>query len=87
MTSAEAIPILRRYQKWRRGVDERTFAETGLTPEIIGQAIDTLLTTVTHQEKEILAGRSRLAKCQVQREAFHFQLRSKRQLPPSPSTP
>lgn len=78
MTPAEATTYLRRYQRWHRSDDPRPFEETGLTPDGIGTAIDTLLTAVTHQQKEILAGRSRLAKCQVQREQFHSQLRSKK---------
>lgn len=75
MTPAEATTYLRRYQRWRNNADERPFDETGLTPDGIGNAIDIILTAVTHQQKEILAGRSRLAKCQVQREQFHSQLR------------
>ena len=31
---------LKEYQAWRRGEDKRPLADTDLTPEVIGQAID-----------------------------------------------
>ena len=34
------IETLKAYQAWRRGDDERTLEATGLTPAIIGEAID-----------------------------------------------
>ena len=37
---ADHLEILRQYNAWRRGDDERPFAETGLIPALIGQAID-----------------------------------------------
>jgi len=37
---ADHLEILRQYNAWRRGEDERAFCETGLTPAQIGQAID-----------------------------------------------
>ena len=43
MTIAEAIPILRRYQDWRRGYDVRTMDEAGVLPEITGKALDAVL--------------------------------------------
>jgi hypothetical protein len=42
--NAPAMPnhldTLRLYQAWRRGEDERTLDETGLTPTSIGEALD-----------------------------------------------
>ena len=34
------IDILKAYQSWRRGDDDRTLEATGLTPAMIGEAID-----------------------------------------------
>lgn len=34
------IHILKKFQAWRLGEDERTLTETGLTPKLITEAID-----------------------------------------------
>lgn len=77
MITDDAILILRRYQRWRRGTSEKTFEEYGLDVKEIGEALDHVLSTVISQTREIASLRSRLAKCQVQREKFHSQLRKK----------
>lgn len=40
---ADHLEVLRQYNAWRRGDDERTFDETGLTPAQVGQAIDSVI--------------------------------------------
>ncbi len=34
------LKTLKEYQSWRRGEDDRTLDETGLTPKNIGEALD-----------------------------------------------
>lgn len=80
MTTEEATRYLCRYQKWRRGEDERTFDETGLNPTGIGTAIDILLAEATVRSREIASLQSRLSKCQVDRERFHSQLRRQKKV-------
>lgn len=78
MTTDDAVRYLRRYQQWRRGHGEKDFEQAGLNVSEVGQALDTLLGAIPAMKKEITSLSSRLAKCQVQREKFHFELRSKR---------
>lgn len=81
MNPAETSSYLRRFQNWRRGKDERTMDEAGLDPATIGIAIDDILTETKILREENTSLRSRLAKCQVQRERFHSQLRRNSQGP------
>lgn len=75
MTLPDSITYLRRFQAWRYGKDDRSFDETGLSPDSIGNAIETILSKFLIMEQELRSARSQLAKCQVQREKFHAQLR------------
>lgn len=77
MTLDQATDYLFRYQKWRRGEDDRTMEEAGLHPEKIGQAIDAVLAGVRLLQTDLSSTKSQLAKCQVQRAKFHSQLRKK----------
>lgn len=78
MTTDHACRYLRKYQLWRRGTDERTFEAAGLDTKQIGQALDHLLAEIPQLNKSLASTREQLRKCQIQREQFHSQLRSKR---------
>jgi len=43
MTATETLAALNAYQAWRRGSDERTMDEAGLTPAQIGKALDSAI--------------------------------------------
>lgn len=43
MTLKEAYRLLRRYQDWRSGADERTFGRAGLTPSGVTETIEMIL--------------------------------------------
>ena len=78
MTTADAVRYLRRFQQWRRGVDEKTMEEASLDPKKTGEALDAVLEAVTAMSRTLASTQSQLAKCRIQRERFHSQLRSKR---------
>lgn len=40
MSTTEALEILKKYQAWRTGRDDRTLDEIGLTPRIISFALE-----------------------------------------------
>ena len=84
LTTEESARYLRRYQRWRRGEDERTFEEAGLDPKQIGEALDAVLSAVTTLRAGNASLQARLAKCQVQRERIHFELRRKKHPPVPP---
>lgn len=44
------LKTLKDYQAWRRGEDKRSLAETGLTPTVIGQAIDWAISELERHE-------------------------------------
>lgn len=46
-----ALDVLRQYQAWRRGDDERTLEEIGLTNEQIGLAIDAAIAALQEQQQ------------------------------------
>jgi hypothetical protein len=75
MTTEDSVRLLRRYQRWRRGDSDKTFGEAGLDVTDIGVALDKLLSVVPALTRELASTRSQLAKCQVQRERFHSELR------------
>lgn len=83
MTTEAAIAYLRRFQAWRTGKDDRTMQEAELTPLRITQAMDTILAAVPVLTRSLASTRAQLAKCQVQRERFHAQLRAKKSTSPS----
>ena len=74
----DACQILRRYRDWRRGAGVRDFMEAGFKPGEVGEALDLLLQTLPVVRRALASTEARLAKCQVQRERIHLQLRSKR---------
>jgi hypothetical protein len=83
MTTQEAHAYLRRYQLWRTGKDERNMEDAGLEPHRITEAIDIVLAAVPVLLSSLKSTRALLAKCQVQRERFHAQLRAKQSTPPT----
>ena len=78
METDDAVRVLRSYQRWRKGDSDKTFDESGLDVTEIGTALDEVLTAVLLLTRELASTRSQLAKCRVQRERFHSELRSKR---------
>lgn len=83
MTTEAATAYLRRFQRWRSGKDDRTMEEAELTPSGITEAIETVLAAVPVLTRSLASTRAQLAKCQVQRERFHAQLRAKKSTSPS----
>ncbi len=84
MTLPEATAYLRRYQKWRRENVTQPLIQGGFQSSGINMAIDVILNATTEIKtltQELNSARSKLRKAQVQREKFHSQLRSKRQIP------
>ena len=75
ITSQDAILVLRRYQRWRKGDSDKTFDQSGLDVKEIGDALDHVLTTLPVTLRALASTRGQLAKCQVQRERFHAELR------------
>ena len=73
-----AVHTLRRYQRWRRGEGARDFEQAGFTVAMIGEALDEVLLSVNVLAADNRSLRARLAKCQVQREKLHSQLRAKK---------
>lgn len=45
------LEILKSYQSWRRGEDERSMDESGLTPKSIGEAIDFAISAVDERDQ------------------------------------
>ncbi len=73
----EAYGILNRYRRWRSGDMTQRFVDyAGVTVEQFDTAFDKILSEVVTRGAEARSLRSRLTKCQVQREQFHSQLRS-----------
>ena len=56
---------------------ERFVDYAGVTVEQFDDAFDMILSEVLTRGAEVRSLRSRLTKCQIQREQFHSQLRSK----------
>lgn len=81
MTTAAATDYLRRFQRWRSGKDERTMEDAELTPAEITLALQTVLDALPVLTTSLASTRAQLAKCQIQRERFHAQLRSKKSTP------
>lgn len=46
MTTPEALSSLRAYQAWRRGDDERSMPDAGITPAQVGKTIDHAITVL-----------------------------------------
>ena len=57
------IETLKAYQAWRCGDDERTLEDTGLTPAIIGEAIDWAIGVA--EERDTLADALELSESRV----------------------
>jgi hypothetical protein len=74
----DACQILRRYRDWRRGVGVRDFEAAGFKPGEVGAALDEVLAALPVLRKSLASTQAQLAKCRVQRERFHAQLRSKK---------
>lgn len=73
----DARVTLAAYQRWRRGEDERTMTDAGIDPRAIGLALDVVLAALPRLARAVSSLEARLAKCQVQRERFHAQLRTR----------
>lgn len=81
MKANEAVAYLQIYQDWHTGKDDRPFDETGLEPARIGEAIDSVIARHKILARENSSLRGQLTRCQIQREDFHSQLRSKKTHP------
>ena len=57
------IETLKAYQAWRCGDDERTLGDTGLTPAMIGEAIDWAIGAA--EERDTLADALELSESRV----------------------
>lgn len=75
MNAEDAKSYLVRYNRWRRGDRERDFEEAGFSVKEVGDAMDALIYAHTCQTTEIRSLKARLARCQVQRERAHSELR------------
>lgn len=75
MELEDAVHTLRRYQRWRRGEGVRDFEQAGFTVGMIDQSLDEVLGKVNVLAADNRSLGARLAKCQVQREKFHAELR------------
>lgn len=82
MTTEAATAYLRRFQIWRSGKNKCTMQEAELTPAGITEAMETVLAAVPVLISSLNSTRAQLAKCQVQRERFHSQLRAKKSTSP-----
>jgi hypothetical protein len=84
MTPAEAAAELARYQRWRRGDDERTMDAAGIVPRRVGEALDVLLEAheqmgrlelrAKRLEQELKSAKSQLQKCYRARRTIHLAL-------------
>ena len=79
MNFAETVSILKEYNKWRRGKGKK-YAKpglpSGLTPELIGQAIDRAILTMKHRisYEDFLVLNTLVAECIKSRKAAKIKL-------------
>ena len=78
MDPKAAETFLRAYQVWRKAGGGPDPAAAGFHPGKVSTALDALLADRTSLTATLASTQAQLARCRVQREKFHAQLRSKR---------
>ena len=72
----DALRVLHRYQRWRKSEGVKGFEDMGFSVDEVSEALDHVLSELPVVRRALFSTQSQLAKCQVQRERFHAQLRS-----------
>ena len=66
------LEILKAYQSWRRGDDDRALNETGLNPAIIGKAIDFVIAEI--ENKNVSLNKLEIALATARMENQEYEL-------------